>query len=96
MIEKENFNILHFVQKKEDYTGSMDGMRYMLRSISKEEMTVYIWPEPYAFAKTDKELITEKNFPLTEEGIEEARNYLNDSFVAQRQLWEMSKKNIFF
>ena len=30
MIEKENFNVLNYI-KKEEYTGSMDGMRYMLR-----------------------------------------------------------------
>ena len=59
IIEKENFNILNFV-KKDDYTGSYSGMRYLIRSISKEEMKVFIWPEPYAFARTDKELISEK------------------------------------
>ena len=90
IIEKENFNILNFV-KKDDYTGSYSGMRYLIRSISKEEMKVFIWPEPYAFAKTDKELISEKTFPLSNEGIEEARIYLNEQYETQKQLWELSK-----
>ena len=34
MIEKEKFHVLNYI-KKEEYTGSMDGMRYMLRK--KEE-----------------------------------------------------------
>ena len=90
IIEKENFNILNFV-KKDDYTGSYSGMRYLIRSISKEEMKVFIWPEPYAFAKTDKELISEKTFPLSNEGVEEARIYLNEQYETQKQLWELSK-----
>ena len=90
IIEKENFNILNFV-KKDDYTGSYSGMRYLIRSISKEEMKVFIWPEPYSFAKTDKELISEKTFPLSNEGIEEARIYLNEQYETQKQLWELSK-----
>lgn len=90
IIEKENFNILNFV-KKDDYTGSYSGMRYLIRSVSKEEMKVFIWPEPYAFAKTDKELISEKTFPLNGDGVEEARVYLNEQYETQKQLWELSK-----
>ena len=90
IIEKDNFNILNFV-KKDDYTGSYSGMRYLIRSVSKDEMKVFIWPEPYAFAKTDKELISEKTFALSKEGIEEARIYLNDQYETQKQLWELSK-----
>ena len=89
MIEKENFKILNFV-KKDDYTGSMKGMRYLIRSISKEEMKVYIWPEPFAFAKTESDLITEKTFSLSEEGVEEARCYLNEQYESRKQLWDLS------
>jgi len=33
MIDKETFHPLNYI-KKEEYSGSMDGMRYMLKSIS--------------------------------------------------------------
>ena len=36
MIDKEKFNVLNYV-KKEEYCGSMDGMRYMLKKKEKEE-----------------------------------------------------------
>ncbi|MCR4788039.1 MAG: hypothetical protein K5888_05615 [Lachnospiraceae bacterium] len=89
IIEKEKFNILNFI-KKDDYTGSYSGMRYLIRSAGKEEMKVYIWPEPYSFSKTDKELIIEKTFPLNMDGLEEARVYLNDQYEAQKALWGLS------
>lgn len=34
MIEKDKFHIFNYI-KKEEYCASMDGMRYMLKSIKK-------------------------------------------------------------
>ena len=54
MIEKDKFHVLNYV-KKEEYTGSMDGMRYMLRKKVEGEETkleVTIWPEPFGYAAT--------------------------------------------
>ncbi len=36
MIDKQQFHILNFV-KKEPYSGSMDGMRYMIRRVAGEK-----------------------------------------------------------
>ena len=47
MIEKEKFHVLNYV-KKEEYTASMDGMRYMLRKKETEQgacLEAIIWPE---------------------------------------------------
>ena len=57
MIDKDKFHVLNYV-RKEEYTGSMDGMRYMLKKKEKEDgsaLEVIIWPEPYCFSKTEEE-----------------------------------------
>ena len=90
MIDKESFHVLNYVQL-EEYTGSMDGMRYMLKAISKEEMEVIIWPEPYAYAYTAEELKIRKVFPLSREGVEEACDYLNEQYICQKDVWALSK-----
>lgn len=93
MLEKEHFHILNYV-KKEEYTGSMSGMRYMIKKISSEEMEVTIWPEPYAYAYTDEALKTRRNFPLSEEGIMDVCDYLNEQYETQKSLWGLSKKTV--
>ena len=61
MIDYDHFHVLNYV-KKEEYTGSMNGMRYMLKKKvvprdDQEEtcLEVIIWPEPYGYARTEEE-----------------------------------------
>lgn len=99
MIEKERFHVFNYI-KKEEYCASMDGMRYMLK---KQETTngegekqtaleVIIWPEPYCYAKTPEEKKQRKNFPFSPQGVEEAVDWLNEQYLVQKPLWELSKK----
>ncbi len=90
MIEKDKFNILNYV-KKEEYTGSMDGMRYMVKKIDSENMELTIWPEPNACAKTSEDLKTRKTFPLSAIGVEMVADYLNEEYTLQKKLWDISK-----
>lgn len=90
MIDKEKFEILNYV-KKEEYTGSMDGMRYMIKKVDSENMEVTIWPEPNACAKTPDELKTRKTFELSASGVEQAADYLNEEYTSQKKLWDISK-----
>lgn len=89
MLEKEKFNVLNYV-KKEEYIGSMDGMRYMLRK-KGDELEVCIWPDPLSFAKTAEDLKLFKIFPLSKEGVSEACDYLNEQYICQKELWDLSK-----
>ncbi len=94
MIDKEKFHVLNYV-KKEEYTASMNGMRYMLRKKKTEDqdkLEVIIWPEPYCFAKTEEEKKQRTEFPLTKEGIMEAADWLNEQYEQQKPLWELSSK----
>ena len=92
MIDKETFHPLNFI-KKEEYTGSMDGMRYLLRKVTVEEetkMRVIVWPEPFGINKTPQEDIISIDLPLTEEGVSEAADWLNKQYEAEKEKWQMS------
>ena len=93
MIEKEKFHILNYV-KREEYTGSMDGMRYMLKKKATEEQTlleVIIWPEPFGYAKTPEEKKQRTDFAFTEEGLAEAVDWMNEQYEQQRELWNVMR-----
>ena len=85
MIAKENFHVLNYV-KKEEYSGSFDGMRYMLKRCD-DEILVTIWPEPYALAYTSEDLKIKKTFPLTSDGVSDICDYLNMQSEALSELW---------
>lgn len=94
MIVKDNFHIFNYV-KKEEYSASMDGMRYMLRKRENENenvLEVIIWPEPYCCAKTEEEKKQRREFAFSPEGIMQAADWLNEQYVEQKPLWELSKR----
>lgn len=93
MIDKEKFHVFNYV-KKEEYCASMEGMRYMLKKRQKEEDTVLeviIWPEPYCFAKTPEEKKQRREFEFSAAGVEQAADWLNQQYVEQKPLWDLSK-----
>ncbi len=93
MIDKETFHPLNYI-KKEEYSGSMDGMRYMLKKIKKEEddaILVTIWPEPFGIHATPEEEKTTTTVPLTNEGVSEAADWLNEQYTAQKDRWIRAK-----
>lgn len=94
MIDKEKFHVFNYV-KKEEYSASMEGMRYMLKKKESGEgslLEVCIWPEPYCYAKTPEEKKQRKEFPFSAEGVEEAADWLNEQYLQQKPLWELSRK----
>lgn len=94
MIEKERFHVLNYI-KKEEYSASMDGMRYMLKKKDTEDgvkLEVIIWPEPYCYAKTEEEKKQRKEFDFSTDGVEMAADWLNEQYIEQKPLWELSKK----
>lgn len=84
-------NIIHlnFI-KKEPQSGSYQGMRYLFaRGKNGEEdcIDVTIWPEPLCFVKTPQDQKETKQFPLTVEGKEDAVDWLNEQYEAQKKRW---------
>lgn len=67
--------------KKECFTGSSEGMRYRMERAEGEEgeiLLATVWPEPFSFQATPEEQKTRSSFPFTEEGVEQARFWLNE------------------
>lgn len=94
MIEKERFHVFNYI-KKEEYCGSMEGMRYMLKKKEMKEGTVLeciIWPEPYCYAKTPEENKQRKEFEFSADGVNQAADWMNEQYILQKSLWELSKK----
>lgn len=93
MIEKENFHVLNYV-KKEEYSGSMDGMRYLLKKEKHGEedvIRVTVWPEPLGIRRTSDEQKTTTEVALTAEGVEQAADWLNEQYQSRREFWEESR-----
>ena len=86
MLSREDFLSLNFV-KKEDFTGSHRGMRFMLHQETVDEekkLKVYIWSEPFGFEATpDEEKISEL-FEFSEEGLSQAIDWMNENYESIR------------
>lgn len=91
MIDKEKFRVLNYV-KKEEYTGSMEGMRYMLRKKETDGdavLEVVLWPEPFNYNKTPEEKKQRMEFSLSDEGLSKAVDWMNEQHEQQRELWSV-------
>lgn len=89
MLDKENFHPLNYI-KKEEYSGSMDGMRYMLKRVKSGEddvIRVTVWPEPFNLLRTPEEQKTSVEVPLTAEGVDQAADWINGQYEERRQYW---------
>lgn len=90
MIKKETFVPIQFF-KKEPYAGSMKGMRYRLK---KEEagLEVTVYPEPYCYEATPEEQKTKEVFPFSEEGREQAVEWINQQYEEKMEIWESARR----
>lgn len=89
MIDKQTFHPLNYI-KKEEYSGSMDGMRYLLKRVKcgEEDMIrVTVWPEPLGIFRTPEEKKTSTEVPLTAEGVEQAADWLNGQYETRKDYW---------
>lgn len=87
MLSRKDFLPLNFV-KKEDFTGSYKGIRFMLRNETVEDekkLRVYVWSEPLGFEATpDSEKISEI-FEFNDEGLEHAIEWINGKYEDVRR-----------
>lgn len=88
MIDK---NIIHLNYiKKEAQSGSYQGMRYLFakgKNDAGDCINVTIWPEPLCFFKTPEQQKETRQFPLTIEGKDDAVEWLNEQYEAQKERW---------
>lgn len=89
MLTRDDFLSLNFV-KKEDFTGSYQGIRFMLHQETVEEekkLKVYVWSEPFGFDATPDDQKLSELFAFSEEGLAQAIDWLNEryEFVRKRE-----------
>ena len=87
MLARADFLSLNFV-KKEDYTGSYQGMRYMLHQAEVEEekkLQIYLWPEPFSFDVTPEEQKISEMFPFSEDGLAQGIDWMNEQYESVRR-----------
>lgn len=83
MIDRSQILSFSHYKKGKAYTGSQKGMRYRIQKKDADDETkffVWVWPEPFSFEKTDKEQLTETQFPFSEEGYEQVMAFLNSQY----------------
>ena len=105
LAEKDLFSMTNY-EYGEAYFGSYRGMlfrvaRQPLENVhftppdKRGEATLHvtIWPEPDSYRSAPKEARTERDFPVTEEGLQEIVAYLNEYHDAHRNLWPKQGNN---
>ena len=87
---------INFYEYGEAYFGSCDGTRYRvaidpLKNVQftppeKRDPAVLkatVWPEPYSYGAADPETMISREFPFSEEGLEEAVMWLNKQIAGE-------------
>ena len=94
MIDKKNFHYFNYI-KKEEFSGSIEGMRYMLKKVhagDEEKLQVTIWQGPLNYIKTPEEKKKVTELPFSAEGVEMAADWLNEQYEADKTEWEKGKR----
>ncbi len=90
MIEYETLLSLPFL-KKSRFTGSERGMRYCVKKIEQEDISLLeasVCPGPFSVDMTVKELFSVQIFPFTDEGRKEAVDWMNQEYQRQKEFYE--------
>lgn len=83
--------------KKEPFSGSHHGMRYLLSGDDGKNsttFTVYIYPEPWCFEQTAPEQIQSASFFLSEEGMDQAMDWLKERYESEKERWTSAAQNM--
>lgn len=88
---KTFYDIASFYKNKAVLAASYCGMRYQVMQTELEEekvLSAAVWPEPFCFEKTPEEKKTEKQFAFTEDGLDEAYEWICSQYETRKQEWE--------
>ena len=92
--------------KKTTYTAWIGGMRFLIKKeepVIKEATEdepevkgdsifhVWLWPGPYIFDLTDKSKMIENTFPFSNEGKEQAVDWINEQYEVNKSKWPRRK-----
>ena len=87
---KDLFSIAHY-EYGEAYFGSLQGMRFRVAREPLEDvhytppekrgactLLASVWPEPDSYRSAPDHAVISKNFPFTQEGLDQAVEWLNE------------------
>lgn len=95
MIERKDVLSIPYL-KKTTFAGSYRGMRYLLKMEKGEEkntLTATCWPEPYSFDATAEEEKSKAEFEFSEDGIQQAVDWLNERWKEKEDIFGEAKEN---
>ena len=88
MITAEDILNMNFY-KKEKFTGSYKGMRYLVKKEKDDaENDIFratVWPGPYNFSTTPDDQKISATFPFTEEGRQQAGDWMNEQWRSRSE-----------
>ena len=84
MIQRGKFKINYI--KKERQSGSYQGMRFTFQA-EDDQLNVIFYPEPYCLEKTPDGLKESAQFALSDQGLDEAVDWLNDRYKEREAYW---------
>lgn len=91
---KSLYDVKSFYNKKAVLKASYEGMRYQVeRKEEGEEVKLLatVWPEPFCFEKTAEEKKESQSFTYSEEGLDDAYQWLCDAYEAKKSHWEHAR-----
>ncbi len=97
---KSIYDIKSFYNKKAVLKASFRGMRYQLEQYkdpaqedAEPVLRTTIWPEPFCFEKTPEERKTIKEFIYTEDGLDEAYEWICQTYEDRIEEWNEARDN---
>ena len=92
----QNNKIRDKLEIKRRYTGSCQGMRFLIRPVGESkddaEFEVFTFPEPFNFEHTAEDKKTIKTFPYSEEGLDQIYQWLNEQYEERKDYWTAAMK----
>ena len=91
------YDIKSFYNKKAVLKASFQGMRYQVEPYQETEeekaLRATIWPEPFCFEKTPEEKKTVREFPYSEEGLDQVYDWLCRIYDERQEEWTQVRDN---
>ena len=66
---------------------------HALLPVYKGRCPFCLYPEPWSFERTPDKEKEKKDFPFTQEGLDAAIDWINQSYEAKRPFWEQKAKD---
>lgn len=91
MIDENIIMPFNFFKYGGAYSGEHKGMKYLIKRNGEKPdfiFNVSVWQGPYASGVIDKELITEREFEFSEEGRDQAIEWLKQQYDERIDYWE--------